>query len=376
MKLASYNLENLFVRPAIMNLSSWKEGVDGMLHGFVEGKPSLDDIAALNDLIAKKAYSNQDKQDIKAILDKYEFGNRNRHDRPFAIVEVREKLFKVPKGTLETEVVADGRNDWVGWIDLVREEISYESTFFTAKVLHALNADVVATIEVENRTTLGRFNNQILDREFKMSYPHLFCVDGNDTRGIDVGVISRFPINWVRSHADDKDESGVIFSRDCPEYEVTLPDNSTILIIPNHFKSKGYGVMGDSDAKRKRQAIRTAAIYDEARARGVERVAVVGDLNDTPDSGPLAPLFATDLKDVSDHAKWPVGESKGTYGTGNAKGSKIDYILLSPELFSQVTAAGIERRGIYAPSLGRMWPGITKTTQASDHAALWVELNI
>ena len=362
MRLASFNLENLFTRAEVMNLSNWDEGKD-----------ALDDIDALNALISKEEYTDGDKKKIETILDKYDFANRNKTDRPFTINEVREKLYKVPKSSDRVAVVADGRNAWVGWVELRREEVAYEATLNTARVLQEIDADVVAAVEVENRITMCRFHDQVLEREYKATYPHLMCVDGNDARGIDVGILSRFPVVSVRSHIDDLDAKGTIFSRDCCEYEVLLPGGKSLVVLANHFKSKGYGSMAASDEKRRRQATRVAEIYKAAVKRS-EYVAVVGDLNDTPDSKPLAPIKGTDLKDISEHNLWK--GDVGTYGTGKSKGSKIDYILLSPALWKKVTAVGVERRGIYAPSLKIMWPGLTKTTAASDHAALWVELDV
>ena len=107
----------------------------------------------------------------------------------------------------------------------------------------------------------------------------------------------------MRSHVDDREpDHEPLFSRDCAEYEVTVPGGEPILVMVNHFKSKGYGRQADNDARRRAQATRVAAIYDARRAEGATRIAVMGDLNDTPDSAPLQPLLAgTDLRDVSEH---------------------------------------------------------------------------
>jgi len=360
MRLASFNLENLFTRPEVMNRASWAEGA-----------PILADVQELNTLISKPNYSVADKAAIKKLLDKYQFGNPNKKNRPFKIEEVREHLYKAKGGTVQ--IVANGRDAWTGWVELTRTDIDPVATSFTGKVIEALSADVQCTIEVEDRLALARFNEQILGDLFDAPYPADMCVDGNDDRGIDVGILSKFPIVSVRSHIFDKDAKGEIFSRDCAEYEVLLPSGKTLWILVNHFKSK-IGTPKTSNAKRHRQATRAAEIYREARTRS-DFVAVVGDLNDTPESAPLDPLInKTDLRDISAHVLWQ--GAKGTYGTGNAKNSKIDYILLSPALWQLVTAVGIERRGIYAPSLKIMWPGVTSTTAASDHAAIWVDLNV
>jgi hypothetical protein len=128
-------------------------------------------------------------------------------------------------------------------------------------------------------------------------------IDGNDGRGIDVGLMTgkNHPIGLMRSHVDDRDSKGNdIFSRDCPEYAVQLPSGQTLWVLVNHLKSKGYGGKVTSDRKRKAQATRIKAIYEARVAAGDELVAIVGDLNDTPDSDPLSPLLKhTDLKDVS-----------------------------------------------------------------------------
>jgi hypothetical protein len=64
-------------------------------------------------------------------------------------------------------------------------------------------------------------------------------IDGNDNRGIDVGILSRFPIVEIRSHIDDPGANGEkIFSRDCPEYDVMLATGDRIVVVPNHLKSK------------------------------------------------------------------------------------------------------------------------------------------
>ena len=67
-------------------------------------------------------------------------------------------------------------------------------------------------------------------------------VDGNDERGIDIGIFSQFPIAEIRSHVDDPAPNGErLFSRDCPEYDHLLPTGDRLVVIPNHLKSKRNG---------------------------------------------------------------------------------------------------------------------------------------
>ncbi len=128
-------------------------------------------------------------------------------------------------------------------------------------------------------------------------------VDGNDERGIDVGLMAKrgYRIGWMRSHVDDvSSHGGRIFSRDCPEFSVWTPSGETVWVLVNHFKSKGYGTQEASDAKRWLQAEAVRRIYERLKSEGAKHIAIMGDLNDTPESEALAPLLReTDLKDVA-----------------------------------------------------------------------------
>ena len=66
-----------------------------------------------------------------------------------------------------------------------------------------------------------------------------------------------------------------------------MPSGETIVVLLNHLKSKGYGGQASSNAKRRRQAKRSAEIYERLVSEGQTKVAIVGDFNDTPDSAPL-----------------------------------------------------------------------------------------
>jgi endonuclease/exonuclease/phosphatase family metal-dependent hydrolase len=127
--------------------------------------------------------------------------------------------------------------------------------------------------------------------------------------------------------------------------------------------------------------MRVREIYDAHRAAGVTLIAVIGDFNDTPDSAPLAPLLGpgSDLRDISVHPDFQSDGRLGTYANGTTS-QKIDYILLSPELFDQVESAGVFRKGVWGgvnSDLFEHFPEMTKPIHAaSDHAALFVDLDI
>ncbi|HYN50712.1 MAG TPA: endonuclease/exonuclease/phosphatase family protein [Thermoleophilaceae bacterium] len=295
--------------------------------------------------------------------------------------QVREKLVKRPPGK-PVEIVATGRGDWIGWVELKTEPVDELAMRHTARVIKDIDAEILGVIEAENRISLGRFSGQMLQLVGGMPYDRVMLIDGNDDRGIDVAVLTKagFDVVNVKPHFDDADDKGLIFSRDCPEFLITTPTGETIVVLVNHLKSKGYGGQTSSNAKRKRQAKRTAEIYQRLIAEGHASVAIVGDFNDTPDSAPLAPLLAdTDLRDVSTHPKFVSDGKVGTFGNGT-KWDKIDYILLSPALFTRVTNARVFRKGVWGGKNGVLWPIYPtmkeKVHQASDHAAIYADIKL
>jgi endonuclease/exonuclease/phosphatase family metal-dependent hydrolase len=279
-------------------------------------------------------------------------------------------------------IVATGRGDWVGWVELKTEPVNAEAIANTGRVMGLVDADILAVIEAESRPALLRFSELLLPQVSVKPYDHIMLVDGNDDRGIDVGLLTRdaWPIRTVVSHVDDRDGSGNrLFSRDCLELEIGVPGGGSIWLLVNHLKSQGYGSAAQNDARRLRQATRVREIY-EARVATAEFVAILGDFNDTPDSDPLAPLFKDGkLRDVSKNPKFKDDGRPGTWRNGTAA-NKLDYVVLSPALWDRVTSAGVERRGVWGGTKGTLFPHLPEITKqveaASDHAAIWVDLDL
>lgn len=370
MRLAVYNVENLFDRARAMNLGSWSEG-----------KAVLQDFAALSELLGELDYTAARKQRMSELM--IRLGLEKQDDARFVTLRRnRGQLLRRPK-TGGIEIVAEGRADWAGSLELQDEPVDEIAMRNTARVIHDLDADVLAVVEAESRPVLEQFNQQIIKAVGGRPMWHVMVIDGNDSRGIDVGLMTGkdHPIGLMRSHVDDRDSKGKdIFSRDCPEYAVQLPGGGTLWVLVNHLKSKGYGGKAASDKKRKAQAERIKAIYKQRVAAGDDLVAIVGDFNDTPDSELLAPLLKhTDLKDVFEHPSFDNGGYPGTYGLCNA-GNKIDYILLSPKLYQRVQAGGVMRQGMWPGSRPKRWDTYEDLDDpknaASDHAALWVDLGL
>jgi len=365
-RLATFNVENLFERPKVMNLSSWSAGQE-----------TLNDYNALNSLLNNETYSEEDKKRMLVLLEKHGLLSTRPNDTYLDLVKIRGQLFKLKRGQ-PPEIVAKGRSDWVGWVELKKDAINDEAIKNTARVICEVNPDIIVLVEVEDRWALQHFHDQVLAPMMESSghekYAFNMVIDGNDSRGIDVGILSRYPIASMRSHITDKANDRTIFSRDCPEYSIKLQDGIEILVLPNHFASKG------SDLKGKRRLIQSARvkeIYGDLKESHAN-IVVAGDLNDYPGGGSLDELLkGTDLKDAM---SLPAYQGlPGTYEHAN-ENQKLDYLLLSPALSSGVADVNVERRGFYAPKKWKSFDNINKETkdrnQASDHHCLWADIEL
>ena len=369
MRLASFNVENMFERPSVMNLPSWEDG-----------KTVLKDYDDLTNLIQNKMYTEQIKKEILQIM-KRNNGLLTKGESKFIrLVEVREKVVKKQQGVYV--ILVNGRDDWIGWFELKKDTIKELAIENTARVINELKADILCVVEAENRIALKRFNDMVIPKLNGQSYDHTMLIDGNDERGIDVGIICRkgFEIRSMTSHVDDIDPDGLIFSRDCAEYHLITPSGNDLILLINHFKSKGFGAQQDNDKKRTRQAKKVRKIYDELNKK-FDFIVVIGDLNDTPDSAPLRALLGSNsnLLDIMKHDKFVGDGREGTHGNGTKSG-KLDYILMSPELAKKAKLGGIERRGVWGGKNGDLFPHFpeikTAKDAASDHAALWVDIDL
>lgn len=381
MRIASFNVESLFERSVAMGpkikaatagtgpMAEWKAGAD-ILNAF----------AQLNALLAKDHYEDPDKSAIVDLLN--QLGLAKKDDSKWAILrQNRGRLLRRTPGK-DPIVIAAGRADWLGWVELTKEPLSEVSIQNTGRVITELGADVQALVEAESRIALLGLSGTVLPNVDGTPFDHVMLIDGNDPRGIDVGVMARngWEIIDIRSHVDDRDQNKLIFSRDCAQYTLMNGAKRLVLLV-NHFKSKGYGKQADNNATRLRQASRVAAIYTQLRADGEDNIAVAGDFNDYPGSAPLQPLFGgTDLRDISTHQKFSADPQRpGTFGNCTAK-EKFDYILLSPALYQRVGGGAVLRKGVWGGKNGTLWPHYPQikrqVDQASDHAAIYADIDI
>ncbi|MDB5642717.1 MAG: putative exo/endo phosphatase [Hyphomicrobiales bacterium] len=304
----------------------------------------------------------------------------------------------------------------------------------TALALADANADVVCLQEVDNQQALDVFYSNylhpVLRQRFAQAtkgwsddarkagdtrffYDHRHVLTGNDTRGIDVGVLSREPValksnagltydfiadaplDWVALSARNIKREDRILRRDCVAMDCVV-DGGPLTIFNCHFKSMNPNGP-HRDGRADSQPLRAAEVWAvrkliEQRFAGAPRDAnwiVCGDFNDfcEVDGTParhsaLGPLLADGF--AIDPMSRRAANDRWThyYPEGDAH-VQLDYILLSPRLAAANPDAvpDVLRKGLpwrtprleNAPRYPRIgWA----RPKASDHCPVVIELEV
>jgi len=204
-----------------------------------------------------------------------------------------------------------------------------------ASTLKKADADIIVLEEVENREML----DTLVDKYMKSpEYPERVLIPGNDPRGINVAVLSRFPVMNVESHKDDRfraNESHIYknpikFSRDLLETDIKVAPNFTVTVYATHLKSQIGGERADDKRLAEAQEIRRI-IEQDMKEYPNKAFVVAGDFNDSPQSKPVQAVIGTGRNALVDPlAPLPMSEQY-TY-TYRGKQDRLDYILMSTEL--------------------------------------------
>ncbi|MDH3681654.1 MAG: endonuclease/exonuclease/phosphatase family protein [Acidimicrobiia bacterium] len=257
--------------------------------------------------------------------------------------------------------------------------------------IDAMDLDVLAVQEVENRDVLREFNRTCLSNP----YPHEVVIEGNDPRFIDVGLLSRFPVANITSHRFEQhpDRSEPVFGRDLLQVDVFNRTRRRRLftLFINHLKSKFVpffvadkeAAQAENTLLRTQQAETVARVVD-AQTRPNSRYIVLGDMNDVPEADALRalrddglgltdaldavvesqpPPRATNPEDVPPSARWT---SRLSVPRAADRFELLDQIWLSPSLAPKLAHAEIERRPFFSASAAGV---------GSDHDPVWIRLS-
>ncbi len=341
LRIATFNCENLFNRPRIFKE---KEKRSQELLGYV---------SLLHAELSKEVFDHKQIDELKKKLSGFA-----------TINDVRGK-----------HNTAAGAGDWLGWVEFIKDPVDDAAVLNTARVISDINADVICLIEVENRPALQKFHDDLLFKDFlqpagKSGYEYILLIDGNDERGIDVSLMSRWPVLWLRSHIQEKkkykDRLVSTFSRDCLEAQIKLPGEKLLHLMVNHFKSMRPSESDPLSNERRRGQVERVAELVDAHNLQQEYVVIAGDFNSPPDSPSLSPLLQkVGLYNVNLQLE---ASERGTYRTGKGQ---LDYLLVSDALKACLQNIYIERRGMFSKKKWPHYDTVTgRRTEASDHSSV------
>jgi len=196
-------------------------------------------------------------------------------------------------------------------------------------------------------------------------------------------VAPGFTIRSIRTNVYARDGQGEIFSRDCPQYEITTPNNTRLHLLLNHFKSQS----GGGGQKRARQAAEVRRIANGLVAVN-EHVVALGDFNEGPATGTtqaanLADLYnnASPLIDCYSLPAFDTGPRPGTFDSCGLR-NRLDYVFVSQSLAGTFASGAIFRKGLWGtrqtrPTDWETYPEMENgDQQASDHSAVYIDLNL
>lgn len=104
------------------------------------------------------------------------------------------------KERLATLLDVDSELDKANLIRTHWNVINEENRVFTALTIREADPEVVCLQEVENMWSLKSFHDRYLRRVSGRDYRYKILIDGNDPRGINVALISRYMINSSTTH--------------------------------------------------------------------------------------------------------------------------------------------------------------------------------
>jgi endonuclease/exonuclease/phosphatase family metal-dependent hydrolase len=284
-------------------------------------------------------------------------------------------------------------------VDSVFNVLSQDDRTLTAQALAAAGAEVCALQEIENLVTLTAFDLRYLSLYTRKPYGHRILREGNDTRGIDVALLSHHATPHIQSHARETWGSiGLspppgasindnVFRRDCLEVDIEK-EGQVLTLFVCHLKSM-HGGRAETASQRRAEAEAVRCLVerrfpDPAEASWV----LLGDFNDyfevdgrALDDHGLGPFiddgFAIDLlaRAIAD----PQERWTHYYSDGDVYGA-LDHIFLSPRLarLNPAPEVAVIRAGLAWRATryqGLRFPGIGfNHPKASDHCPLVADL--
>ncbi len=220
------------------------------------------------------------------------------------------------------------------------------------RIIDEVAPDFVVAQEVES---LNALKNAADRSQIKF---RTFLIEGNDSRGIDIGFMVKEDLPFYIRHVTYKDEMWLdpvsgkqekLFSRDLPALEIRIDENQekpSFVIFGNHAKSK-RDRPHDPESRnwRRNQYDRAAELVESYKKKGIP-VFFAGDFNIDIGRDHEADKLKEKLSSAFDHAEDSVPVDQRITHTYHPRGgvthkAQMDDIWISEGLENQIVSAKI-----------------------------------
>ncbi|MCR9229014.1 MAG: endonuclease/exonuclease/phosphatase family protein [Flavobacteriaceae bacterium] len=367
MKIASYNIQNLFHRHKTLvqhtlshNVRQWAQELDALM---LRADKSPDDIDRVRELTFLLGFEQ---------VDMHRYGT----------LRIRNGELFLKQGAEGGEPKAGTSSLWNGWLPIQTMPIPVKAQQHKARTILDIGADILLLQEVEDLPSRKEFHQSYLRLSALVGEPERHVFEGNEGKGRGFGIVLRngFHLRGFVTHRYVRDSKGEsLFTLDCQEYYITSGTGDTMVMVLAQFSK-------ESEQLRREQAQALAEIYEQLRGEGHRYIVVSGTFYEPSFANTLAPLLReTDLRSVSRHPEFISDSDLGNHAhyhslTAYRKGINLrqqDYLLVSSPLWDRTVGAGLHRKGIWPGNHGK-WPVfpnlLKKHHAASEHPLLWAEI--
>ena len=369
MKLATFNMENLFFRDERLIkknfshcLSSWMEEFESLMNTATQPSKNYARLRELSFLLSFHQSALE----------------------PFVILRRKAGQLYMRRRTGEADIKAGPSTGWNGWIKLCSRPINEIAVENKAKLITEVNPDILIVQEVEDRQSLLDFNDHYLSEEVR--YSNIYVLGGNDQFGRELGILTKSDYEIVRAKnyaGTELGENRFLFEHDLQEYEVRTPAGEHWIILSTCLSEKDSN-REKSDRNRRIQAEMIAEIYRSRIKEGNELIIVAGTFHVPSYCESLSPLFKeTQLKELKNHPCFQIDLDRGKDSSYHSLGAyrrgvnirQQDYLLASPAAFRKISTSGLNRKGIFAANQHfTTYTSVdSEQNQASSHPVIWGE---
>ncbi len=191
--------------------------------------------------------------------------------------------------------------------------------------------DILAVQEMGNPTIFEEFRFGL--KSVGLDYPHAAYMQRGQSE-LNLAVLSRFPIENVWRHLDDRysmGEAQLPVLRGFLECDIAIATNYRLRLIVAHLKSKVFHQLGQTEMRRNEARLLNKLVRTRLREDPDMNLLVVGDMNDVYNSAALRELKGAGaqavLTDLRPQDAW--GDVWTRYDAADDSYARIDYLLAS-----------------------------------------------